>query len=132
MARRHPARASRILLALALAPLAGRSPAPRAAGHAGAAAPDPACLDLVVRGGTVFDGTGAPGRAADVGICGDRVSVVGDLSAATAPREVDARGLAVAPGFVNMLSWATESLLADGRALSDVRQGVPLEAFGEG
>ena len=132
MARRHPARAPRILLALALAPLAGCSQAPRAAVHTGAAAPDPACLDLVVRGGTVFDGTGAPGRAADVGICGDRVSVVGDLSAATAAREVDARGLAVAPGFVNMLSWATESLLADGRALSDVRQGVTLEVFGEG
>ena len=148
MAPRHPARAlraPRILLALALAPLAGcghargaaapdggARPAAAAAAHRGGNAPDPACLDLIVRGGTVFDGTGAPGRPADVGICGDRVSVVGDLSAASAPREVDARGLAVAPGFVNMLSWATESLLADGRALSDVRQGVTLEVFGEG
>src|SRR5688500_6754711 len=141
MARRHSAREPGILLALALAPLAGcchapGTPAPdggarsvtTAAARPDGDAPDPACLDLIVRGGTVFDGTGAPGRAADVGICGDRVSVVGDLSTATAPHVVDARGLAVAPGFVNMLSWATESLLADGRALSDVKQGVTLRS----
>jgi N-acyl-D-amino-acid deacylase len=89
-------------------------------------------FDVVLRGGTVYDGTGAPGRVADVGLRGDRVAAVGDLAGATAALEVDARGLAVAPGFVNMLSWATESLLADGRAVSDLEQGVTLEVFGEG
>ena len=75
---------------------------------------------------------GPPGRLADVGIKGDRIARVGDLSAATAPTTVDAAGLAVAPGFINMLSWATESLLVDGRSQGDIRQGVTLEIFGEG
>ena len=125
-----------ILLALAMAPLAACSYAPRAAppaaGQPAATAPAVECLDLIVRGGTVYDGSGAPGRAADVGVCGDRIVAVGDLSSSTAKAEVDARGLAVAPGFINMLSWATESLIADGRALSDIVQGVTLEVFGEG
>jgi N-acyl-D-amino-acid deacylase len=86
----------------------------------------------VIRGGTVYDGTGAPGRRADVGVRGDRVAAIGDLEKARAAAVIDARGLAVAPGFVNMLSWATESLIADGRSQGDIRQGVTTEIFGEG
>ena len=92
----------------------------------------PPTMDIIIRGGTVYDGTGAPGRLADVGIKGDRIERVGALSADTAPTTIDAAGRAVAPGFINMLSWATESLLADGRSQGDIRQGVTLEIFGEG
>ena len=92
----------------------------------------PPMFDVIIRGGTVYDGTGAAGRRADVGIRGDRIAAVGDLAAAPATEVVDATGLAVAPGFINMLSWATESLLVDGRSQSDIRQGVTLEIFGEG
>ena len=92
----------------------------------------PPTMDIIIRGGTVYDGTGAPGRLADVGIKGDRIDRVGDLSADTASTTIDAAGRAVAPGFINMLSWATESLLADGRSQGDIRQGVTLEIFGEG
>jgi N-acyl-D-amino-acid deacylase len=88
--------------------------------------------DLVVRGGSVYDGTGGAPMRADVAIDGDRIVRVGDLSDARARRTIDATGFAVAPGFINTLSWATESLLVDGRAESDVRQGVTLEVFGEG
>ena len=88
--------------------------------------------DLIVRGGTVYDGAGAPGVRADVGVRGDRIVAIGDLAGAGADRELDATGLAVAPGFINMLSWATESLIEDGRAQSDVRQGITLEVMGEG
>ena len=89
-------------------------------------------LDIVIAGGTVFDGTGAQPRVADVGIRGDRVVAIDDLKAAPAKRRVDAKGLAVAPGFINMLSWASDALLVDGRSQSDIRQGVTLEVFGEG
>ncbi len=89
-------------------------------------------FDVVIRGGTIYDGTGSPGRRADLGIRGDRIAAVGDLSNADAANVVDASGLAVAPGFINMLSWATESLLIDGRSQGDIRQGVTLEIFGEG
>jgi N-acyl-D-amino-acid deacylase len=89
-------------------------------------------LDIVIAGGTVFDGTGAQPRVADVGIRGDRVVAIGDLTAAQAKRRVDAKGLAVAPGFINMLSWASDALLVDGRSQSDIRQGVTLEVMGEG
>jgi N-acyl-D-amino-acid deacylase len=102
-----------------------------AGGAAPGAAPQPA-YDVVIRGGTVYDGTGAPGRRADVAITGDRIALVGDPGAAPARAIVDATGLAVAPGFINMLSWSTESLLADGRAQGGIRQGVTLEIFGEG
>ena len=88
--------------------------------------------DLIIRHGTVYDGTGAPGVVADVGVLGDSIAVIGDLAAAKGAREVDATGMAVAPGFVNMLSWANEALLHDGRSQSDLRQGVTLEVFGEG
>jgi N-acyl-D-amino-acid deacylase len=97
-----------------------------------AAEPQPATFDVVIRGGTVYDGTGGAGRLADVAIRGDRIAAVGDLAGAEATTIVDARGLAVAPGFINMLSWATESLLVDGRSQSDIRQGVTTEIFGEG
>jgi N-acyl-D-amino-acid deacylase len=88
--------------------------------------------DVMIRGGTIYDGSGGKGVAGDVAIRGDRIAAVGALGDARAKREIDARGLAVAPGFINMLSWATTSLLADGRSQSDIRQGVTLEVFGEG
>ena len=94
-------------------------------------APRPA-YDVIIRHGTVYDGSGAPPRVADVGIRGDRITAIGPLGGASAIREVDARGMAVAPGFINMLSWATTSLLHDGRSQGDIRQGVTLEIFGEG
>ena len=95
-----------------------RAPAPR--------------FDWILRGGKVYDGTGAPGRVTDVGIRGDRVAAVGDLAAASAAHTLDARGLAVTPGFINMLSWAPDALMVDGRSLGDLEQGVTLEIFGEG
>jgi N-acyl-D-amino-acid deacylase len=89
-------------------------------------------FDVVLRNGLVYDGSGAAPRRVDIGVRGDRVAAVGDLAAATATRSVDATGMAVAPGFINVLSWATESLIVDGRAMSDIKQGVTLEVFGEG
>jgi N-acyl-D-amino-acid deacylase len=88
--------------------------------------------DVIIRGGTVYDGSGLPPRVADIAIDGDKISVIGDLSTQKGKSEIDARGLDVAPGFINMLSWATESLIEDGRAMSDIKQGVTLEVFGEG
>ncbi len=103
---------------------------------AGCSSPPPAppapTFDVIVRGGIVYDGTGSPGRRADIGIKGDRIERIGDLSGESAKTTTDATGKAVAPGFINMLSWATESLLADGRSQGDIRQGVTLEIFGEG
>ncbi|MDX1996297.1 MAG: D-aminoacylase [Thermoanaerobaculia bacterium] len=95
-------------------------------------AAEPPAFDLVLRGGTIYDGSGLPPFAGDVGLRGDRIVALGDLSGARGVRELDVRGLAVAPGFVNVLSWATESLLVDPRAPSDTFQGVTLEVFGEG
>jgi N-acyl-D-amino-acid deacylase len=92
----------------------------------------PQTYDLIVRGGTIYDGTGAAGRRADVAINGDRIAGVGDFSGVAARTIVDASGLAVAPGFINMLSWSTESLLADGRSQGEIRQGVTTQIFGEG
>jgi N-acyl-D-amino-acid deacylase len=89
-------------------------------------------FDVVLRNGLVYDGSGAAPRRVDIGVRGDRVAAVGDLAAATATSSVDATGMAVAPGFINVLSWATESLIVDGRAMSDIKQGVTLEVFGEG
>jgi N-acyl-D-amino-acid deacylase len=88
--------------------------------------------DVVIRQGTIYDGSGAAPATGDVAIAGDSIVAVGDLGRARGRTEIDAAGLAVAPGFVNMLSWATESLLEDGRSQSDIRQGVTLEVFGEG
>ncbi len=95
---------------------------------AAAAAP----FDVIIRGGTVYDGTGGPPRRADVALAGDRIVAIGDLSRQKAKAAIDARGLAVAPGFINMLSWSTESLLVDGRSQGEIRQGVTTEIFGEG
>ncbi|MFM7786120.1 MAG: N-acyl-D-amino-acid deacylase family protein, partial [Gammaproteobacteria bacterium] len=97
-----------------------------------ASAPQAETFDLLLLNGTVIDGSGSPGRVADVGVRGDRVVALGELDDQAAREVVDACGLVVAPGFINMLSWATESLLVDGLAQSDIRQGVTLEVFGEG
>jgi N-acyl-D-amino-acid deacylase len=88
--------------------------------------------DLVLRGGVVYDGEGGPPYAADVAIDADLISAVMPAIGDRGRREIDVSGLAVAPGFINVLSWAIPSLIADGRAQSDVRQGVTLEVFGEG
>ncbi len=88
--------------------------------------------DVIIHGGTVYDGSGKPGRVADVAIKGDRILAIGNLSGRTAAKRIDATGLAVSPGFINMLSWATESLIVDPRSESDIRQGVTLEVMGEG
>lgn len=88
--------------------------------------------DVVILDGRVYDGLGGAPIDADVAIVDDRIAAIGDFESADAARAVDAGGMAVAPGFINMLSWATESLIADGRGLSDLRQGVTLEVFGEG
>ncbi len=88
--------------------------------------------DVVIRHGTLYDGSGGASRVVDVGVTGDTIAFIGDLSAAHGVREIDATGLAVAPGFINMLSQAQESLIADGRGESDLRQGVTLEVMGEG
>src|SRR6266571_3778963 len=89
-------------------------------------------FDLIVRGGTLYDGTGAKPLQADVAIRGDRIAGIGDFKSAKAKTVIDAKGLAVAPGFVNMLSWSTESLIQDGRSQSEILQGVTTEIMGEG
>ncbi|MEO8634727.1 MAG: D-aminoacylase [Gemmatimonadales bacterium] len=88
--------------------------------------------DVIIRGGTVYNGSDSAGVVADVAIQGDSVVAVGNLGSARGRQELDARGLAVAPGFINMLSWANTALLVDGKSQSDIRQGVTLEIFGEG
>jgi N-acyl-D-amino-acid deacylase len=97
---------------------------------AGQPAPVPD-YDVLIRNGTVFTGDGTAGMPADVAIRGDRIAAIGTVTGSAA-RTIDATGLAVTPGFINMLSWATESLLEDGRSQSDIRQGVTLEVMGEG
>lgn len=92
----------------------------------------PTKYDLVIRNGMIYDGSGAAPYTGDVAINADTIAALGRIANADAVQEIDARGLAVAPGFINMLSWATVSLLEDGRSQSDIRQGVTLEIFGEG
>ena len=87
---------------------------------------------LLIRGGTIYDGSGGKPYVGDVALKGDRIAYVGPHAPGRAARVVDAKGKAVSPGFVNMLSWATESLIADGRGVSDTMQGVTLEVMGEG
>src|SRR5215203_7024697 len=89
-------------------------------------------FDVIIKGGTVYDGTGGKRRPADIGIKGDRVVEIGKLDASQSTTVIDASGLAVAPGFINMLSWSTESLLVDPRSLSELKQGVTTQIFGEG
>ncbi|MBK9657417.1 MAG: amidohydrolase family protein [Rhodanobacteraceae bacterium] len=97
------------------------------------AAPPVERFDLLIRNGVLYDGSGAAPQRMDIGVRGDRVVAwLAPGTAATATAEVDAHGHAVAPGFINVLSWATESLIVDGRGMSDSKQGVTLEIFGEG
>lgn len=88
--------------------------------------------DLIIRNGSLIDGTGQPSQMGDLAINADTIAAIGDLSGSKAKKEIDASGLVVAPGFINMLSWANESLLEDGRSQGDIRQGVTLEVMGEG
>lgn len=88
--------------------------------------------DVVIRQGIIYDGSGSPPFVGDIGLRGDSIAAIAPYLQGQAQREIQAKGLAVAPGFINMLSWATESLLVDGRSQSDIRQGVTLEVFGEG
>jgi len=89
--------------------------------------------DVIIRNGTLYDGSGGAPVIGDVAIRGQRIAALGKLPAgARGKSEIDAQGLAVAPGFINMLSWAVDSLIVDGRSLADIEQGVTLEVFGEG
>jgi N-acyl-D-amino-acid deacylase len=94
--------------------------------------PGPLDFEVIIKDGTVYDGTGAEPKQADVAIRGDRIAGVGDFKTAKANTIIDVRGLAVAPGFINMLSWSTVSLIQDGRSQSEIRQGVTTEIMGEG
>src|SRR2546430_16924938 len=91
----------------------------------------PQSFDVIIKGGTIYDGTGRAPVKADVGIKGDRIAAVGNLSRANAPTIVDANGLAVAPGFINMLAHSESSLIVDPRSLSELKQGVTTQIFGE-
>src|SRR6184192_3311252 len=93
---------------------------------------EPPDFDVIIKGGTVYDGTGAEPKHVDLAIRGDRIAGIGDFKTAKAKTIIDATGLAVAPGFINMLSWSTESLIQDGRSQSEIRQGVTTEIMGEG
>jgi N-acyl-D-amino-acid deacylase len=114
---------TRLLRSIALAccasasAIAGCAPAPQ--------------YDLVIRHGTVYDGTGAAGVRQDLAVSRDRIVALGNLERARGRQEIDATGLAVAPGFINMLSHSETSFIADGRSQGDLRQGVTLEVFGE-
>jgi N-acyl-D-amino-acid deacylase len=88
--------------------------------------------DVIIRNGLIYDGSGNEPFTGDIGIRKDTIAFIGKLENASAPKEVDASGLAVAPGFINMLSWSDQILLRDGRSMSDLKQGVTLEIFGEG
>jgi N-acyl-D-amino-acid deacylase len=109
-----------VVISLAVAPLAW------------GAEPVAEKFDIVIKGGTVYDGSGEKPRVTDVAIRGDRIVKLGAFSADQAVTVIDAKGLAVAPGFINMLSWSTESLIEDGRSQGEIRQGVTTEIMGEG
>jgi len=112
-----------ILMSTIASALIGQQPSPSASA---------ADFDVIIRAGTVYDGTEGEPQHVDVAIRGDRIVGIGDFAAAHANTIVDANGLAVAPGFINMLSWSTESLIEDGRSQSEIRQGVTTEIMGEG
>jgi len=97
-----------------------------------ASAAQAAKYDVLIRNGVIYDGSGGQPYTGDIGIKKDRIVYAGPSRAASAAKVIDAEGLAVAPGFINMLSWATESLLVDGLGQSDLRQGITLEVMGEG
>src|SRR6185312_5796053 len=103
-----------------------------AALFATSAAPVPASYSVLIHGGTIYDGSGSTPYVGDVALKGDRIVYVGPHAPGHTARVIDATGKAVSPGFINMLSWAVESLIADGRGMSDTYQGVTLEVFGEG
>jgi N-acyl-D-amino-acid deacylase len=88
-------------------------------------------FDVLIKGGTVYDGTGQAPRRVDVGIRGDRIVTIGNLQRASAKSIIDATGLAVTPGFINMLSHSEVSLIADGRSMGELKQGVTTQIFGE-
>jgi N-acyl-D-amino-acid deacylase len=88
--------------------------------------------DTIIRNGTLYDGAGGPSFKGDIGILADTIAFIGDLSGARATHELDAKGKAVSPGFIDMQSWSVNSLIQDGRSLGAIRQGVTLEVFGEG
>jgi N-acyl-D-amino-acid deacylase len=111
----------RIALAVSLAALVATS-----------AAPVPASYSVLIRGGTIYDGSGGAPYVGDVALKGDKIAYVGPHAPGRATRTVNATGKAVSPGFINMLSWANEDLIADGRGMSDTYQGVTLEVMGEG
>ena len=102
------------------------------AGLLATSATPPVSYTVLIRGGTIYDGSGGAPYVGDVGLKGDKIVYVGPHAPGRAARTIDAGGKAVAPGFINMLSWANESLIADGRGLSDIAQGVTLEVMGEG
>ncbi len=94
--------------------------------------PAPEMFDVLIKGGTLYDGSGEKPRVTDVAIRGDRIVALGDFPADRARAVIDAKGLAVAPGFINMLSWSNESLIEDGRSQSEIREGITTEIMGEG
>jgi len=112
-----------ILMSTIASALIGQQPSPSASA---------AEFDVIIKAGLVYDGIGDEPQHVDVAIRGDRIVGIGDFAAAHANTIVDANGLAVAPGFINMLSWSTESLIEDGRSQSEIRQGVTTEIMGEG
>jgi N-acyl-D-amino-acid deacylase len=124
--------ASRLRLIAGATLVCACAPLPPGASTPRSTQPRNVVYDVVIRGGTLYDGSGRPGRVRDVAIIADSIAAIGSLANARGRTEIDARGLAVSPGFINMLSWATESLIEDGRGLSDIKQGVTLEIFGEG
>lgn len=99
---------------------------------AGGAEPSAGTFDVLIKGGTLYNGTGEKPHVVDVAIRGDRIAGLGDFPADRARTVIDAKGMAVAPGFINMLSWSTESLIEDGRSQSEIREGVTTEIMGEG
>src|SRR3954465_10632829 len=102
------------------------------AGFVATSAAPPVSYSVLIRGGTIYDGSGGAPYVGDVAMKGDKIVYFGPHAPRRAARVIDASGKAVSPGFINMLSWATESLIADGRGMSDTRQGVTLEVMGEG
>jgi N-acyl-D-amino-acid deacylase len=124
----RPARIAALLLTLTL--MACQQQAPEIS-QAATQTSEPPHFSLIIEDGTVYDGHGGEPFTANVGIKGDRIVKVGEFEG-TADQTINAEGLAVAPGFINMLSWATDSLIEDGKSQSDIRQGVTLEVMGEG
>ncbi|HVO45383.1 MAG TPA: D-aminoacylase [Steroidobacteraceae bacterium] len=127
-------RESRLSLLLVLGLLgAGAALAAAAQGATALAAQGatPAVHDIVLRNGTIYDGSGAKPFRGDLAIDGDRIGYVGPHSPVAGRNEIDVHGQAISPGFINMLAHPEESLLVDGRALSDLTQGVTLEVMGE-